>query len=141
MANRDLVRWLLYLDLLKTNEFAGFDLNNKLSSGIVSHTFRTVAVNLGVELFGGDWLINFVATGITSIDSNHNARFHITCSCHYSSECHQTTYLIGADISHLLDSFFCIRSWHNEYLILSFQFSWQLVLSVILLDIRKALGV
>lgn len=84
MSNWYLFRWFLNLYFLITNEFAGFNLHNKLTFSLVCNTLNWRTFYFRCEFFWVDYLIDFKTTNITSIYSNLNAWLDITYSCNYS---------------------------------------------------------
>ena len=124
MTNWNLIWWFLDLNILVAFKFAWFNLHDKASLSLVSDTSTGWAFNLRSEFLGIDYLIDFTATNITSINSNLNARFYITCSSHNTLDCNQTSDLIWLNISHPSNWFLCIRSINNKNLVSSFKFRW-----------------
>ena len=145
MTDWYLVTWLLNLDFLKAYESAWLDLHYELTLGLVSNTWSWLALYQWVELSGGDYLIHFESTHITSVDCYLNAWSNVAHSCNNTLALHQTSDLVWSDVSHSDCLLFSVLSMDYEHLVVSLQLRWQQHFNVdwfsIHSDIGEALGI
>lgn len=124
MTNWNLIRRFLDFDILETNEFACFHLENKLSFDLILNAFHTWALNKRSELLLLNNLVDFKTASITCIVSNLDARFDVTASCNNTLNDNKRTNCISFDLSHSHTIFLCTLTRSNAQMICSFQF-WR----------------
>ena len=77
MANGNLIRGLLDLNILVGNELGLLDLQVKLSFDVVLHAFHTWALNHWGKFFGMNNLVDFVTASLAGVDGHLHAGFDI----------------------------------------------------------------
>lgn len=124
MSDWHLIWWFLDLDILITNKFTRFNLQNQLSFNLILNALLTWAFNQRCELLLLNNLVHFKSTCITSIHCNLNARFNIRASSNNTFDNNKGAYTIGFDLSHIYRIFLWILARSNTEMISSLKF-WR----------------
>lgn len=144
VTNWNLIGWFLELQFLKTDELAGFDLENQLALNHILDTLDTWAFNQGSKCLLVDNLVNFAPTCITSIVCNLNAGLDIVASGNDSLDCNQRAHLVCFNLSHLREPVFAVFTWHNAQVIASLKLWWNLLfgfgISLVSIGSHESLG-